>query len=51
VLPNEYLIGLTPAKTVTADFLLTWLATPGTAFYLGYTDTHENLFFPACRIS
>ena len=35
------LIDLTPAKTVTADFLLTWLATPGTAFYLGDTDTPE----------
>jgi len=43
VLPNAALIDLTPDKRVTADFLLTWLATPGTAFYLGYTDTHENL--------
>jgi hypothetical protein len=43
VLPNTSLIALTPDKRVTADFLLTWLATPGTAFYLGYTDTHENL--------
>jgi hypothetical protein len=47
VLPNESLIDLTLAKTVTADFLLTWLAAPGTAFYLGYTDTHQNLaIFP-----
>ena len=47
VLPNEALINLTKAKTVTADFLLTWLARPGTAFYLGYTDTHQNLaLFP-----
>ncbi len=43
VLPNTSLIDLTPAKKVTADFLLTWLATPGTAIYLGYTNTHENL--------
>ncbi len=47
VLPNTALIDLTPAKTVTADFLLTWLASPGTAIYLGYTDTHQNLaIFP-----
>ena len=47
VLPNTSLIALTPDKRVTADFLLTWLANPGMAFYLGYTDTRENLaIFP-----
>jgi hypothetical protein len=47
VLPNASLIDLARSKRVTADFLLTWLVTPGTAFYLGYTDTHENLaIFP-----
>ena len=47
VLPNEALIDLTPAKTVTADFLLTWLATPGTAFLSrvhGYS--RESRLFP-----
>jgi hypothetical protein len=28
---------------VTGDVLLTWLLHPGTAFYLGYTDSLENI--------
>ncbi|HYA16035.1 MAG TPA: DUF5916 domain-containing protein [Bryobacteraceae bacterium] len=43
VLPNTSLIDYTLGKTVTANFLLTWLLNPGTALYVGYTDTHQNL--------
>ena len=47
VLPNASLIDYTLSKTVTANFLLTWLLSPGTALYAGYTDTHQNLaLFP-----
>lgn len=43
VLPNPVLVALEPSKHLTGDFLLTYLVNPGTAFYVGYTDTHENL--------
>jgi hypothetical protein len=32
-----------PPMHFTADFLLTYLLNPGTAFYAGYTDNYENL--------
>ena len=43
VLQNPALINLDRQKRVTGDVLMTYLIHPGTAFYLGYTDTHENL--------
>ncbi len=43
VLRNPALINLERQKRVTGDVLMTYLIHPGTAFYLGYTDTHENL--------
>lgn len=43
ILPNTSLIDYTLTKTVTANFLLTWLLNPGTALYIGYTNTHQNL--------
>ena len=42
VLQNPALIDLTRQKSVTGNVLLTWLLHPGTAFYLGYTDTVQN---------
>ncbi len=42
-LKNPALINLDRQKRVTGDVLLTWLLHPGTAFYLGYTDSLENL--------
>lgn len=43
VLPNTSLVSLERTKRFTADFLLTYLLNPGTAFYVGYTDGYENL--------
>lgn len=43
LLQNPNLISLDRQKRVTGDVLLTWLLHPGTAFYLGYTDSLENL--------
>ena len=43
VLENPELIGLDRQKRFTGDVLLTYLLHPGTAFYVGYTDTLENL--------
>jgi len=34
---------IVPTKHFTADFLLTYLLHPGTAFYVGYTDNYEDL--------
>jgi hypothetical protein len=42
-LQNPALISLDRQKRITGDILLTWLLHPGTAFYLGYTDSLENL--------
>jgi hypothetical protein len=43
VLDNPALISLDRQKRVTGDVLLTYLIHPGTALYLGYTDSLENL--------
>ncbi|MBV8846683.1 MAG: carbohydrate binding family 9 domain-containing protein [Bryobacterales bacterium] len=43
VLQNPALISLDRQKQITGDILLTYLLHPGTAFYIGYTDTLENL--------
>jgi Domain of unknown function (DUF5916) len=42
-LRNAALFNLDRQKRVTGDVLLTWLLHPGTAFYIGYTDSLENL--------
>ena len=42
-LQNPLLITLDRQKKITGDVLLTYLIHPGTAFYLGYTDSLENL--------
>jgi hypothetical protein len=42
-LPNAALFSVDRQKRVTGDVLLTWLLNPGTAFYLGYTDSLENV--------
>jgi len=43
LLPNANLVAGERAKRLTADVLVTYLVNPGTAIYVGYTDTHENL--------
>ena len=43
VLPEDMLIDLDREKRFTADFLVTYLVNPWTAFYVGYTDGYGNL--------
>jgi hypothetical protein len=43
LLKNPALFDPDRQKRVTGDVLLTWLLHPGTAFYLGYTDSLENV--------
>jgi hypothetical protein len=43
VLPNTALVALEPGKRLTGDVLVTYLMNPGTAIYVGYTDTYENI--------
>lgn len=43
VLPNRSLVNLQRTKRLTADVLLTYLLNPGTALYVGYNDTYQNL--------
>ncbi|HEY4089483.1 MAG TPA: DUF5916 domain-containing protein [Bryobacteraceae bacterium] len=42
LLNNPALFDSSRQKRVTGDVLLTWLLNPGTAVYVGYTDTLEN---------
>jgi hypothetical protein len=42
-LPNGSLVSLERSKRVGGDLLFTYLVHPGTALYLGYSDTYENL--------
>ncbi len=42
-LPNPSLVALERTKRLTGDVLLTYVLNPGTALYVGYTDTYENL--------
>jgi hypothetical protein len=42
LLNNPALFDSSRQKRLTGDILLTWLLNPGTAVYLGYTDTLEN---------
>ena len=41
--PNVAVIDLERGRHFGADVLLTWLAQPGTAFYIGYTDGYDDL--------
>jgi hypothetical protein len=43
VLPNTGLVDLTKSKVFTTNILLTYLLSPGTALYAGYTDQRQNL--------
>jgi Domain of unknown function (DUF5916) len=43
VLPNSGLVNLTKSKIFTSNVLLTYLLSPGTALYAGYTDQRQNL--------
>ncbi|MGE5815462.1 MAG: hypothetical protein ACM36C_13315, partial [Acidobacteriota bacterium] len=43
VRPDETLIALDNDKRFTADFLMTYLVNPWTAFYVGYNDGYANL--------
>jgi hypothetical protein len=42
VLSNPGLVNLERSKRITADVLGTYLISPGTALYVGYTDNYEN---------
>jgi hypothetical protein len=42
LLDNPALFDSSRQKRVTGDILVTWLLNPGTAVYVGYTDTLEN---------
>jgi hypothetical protein len=46
VLPNQTFTNLTNDKSFNADFLVSYMPHPGTAFYLGYNSNLENLFSP-----
>jgi hypothetical protein len=41
VASNRSVVDLEPGRHVGADILLTWLAHPGTALYIGYTDGYD----------
>ncbi len=43
MLPNSNLVNLTKSKSFTSNVLLTYLLSPGTAVYAGYTDQRQNL--------
>ncbi len=52
VLANSSLVALDRTKRITADFLMTYLINPGTAFYVGYSDGYENVSLdPLNRVS
>lgn len=40
---NLALIDLPRSRRVVSDLLVTWLRTPGTALYIGYTDGYDNV--------
>ena len=43
VLPDSRRVALDRSKHLTGDLLFTYLLTPGTALYVGYTDGYDNL--------
>ncbi len=42
IIANQLWTSLAPAKTVNADFLITYLVHPGTAVYVGYNSNADN---------
>jgi hypothetical protein len=42
VAANRSVVDLEPGRHAGADILLTWLAHPGTALYIGYTDGYDS---------
>jgi hypothetical protein len=42
VAPNRAVVDLEAGRRFGADILLTWLAHPGTALYIGYTDRYAS---------
>jgi hypothetical protein len=47
VLPNRALAHLDRTKKLTGDVLFTYMVSPGTAIYVGYTERRENLALDA----
>ena len=47
LLPNNALVSSTYAKQADATLLFAYLPHPGTAFYLGYADTFQNMDYDA----
>jgi len=46
-LPNDTLVSIERSKRFGGDLLFTYLLHPGTAVYVGYSDTYENLLLSA----
>jgi hypothetical protein len=46
-LSNPSLVDLERTKRITGDFLLTYMVSPGTAIYAGYSNRYENLALDA----
>jgi hypothetical protein len=42
VLPNESLMSFDKSKHIGIDALFTYMVSPGTALYVGYTDLYDN---------
>jgi len=42
-LPNNSLVSMEQSKRFGGDLLFTYLLHPGTAVYVGYSDSYENL--------
>ena len=49
VASNRSVVDLEAGRHVVADILLTWLAHPGTALYIGYTDRYASAIDPTRR--
>jgi hypothetical protein len=47
LLPNNALVSSTYSKQADATLLFTYLPHPGTAFYIGYADTFQNVDYDA----
>jgi hypothetical protein len=47
LLPNDALVSSTYSKQADATLLFTYLPHPGTAFYIGYADTFQNVDYNA----
>ena len=51
VAANRSVVDLEPGRHAGADILLTWLAHPGTALYIGYTDGYDSAAIDPARRS